>query len=264
MRSATPKGAPHPHLDLPSATSPDSDSSMAAREKALARARFWSRLLLGAFLIVTAANLIWSIPGLRPGGTRSFYSNELGIQTLLAGGAALLAFAYIGMRDRMRGREVSLLAWTAVRDKLSHLRGHEYFFDRLSIECENAKRNGYGFAVFVLRLQAEDGVFPDLGRIHGTLSLLDPLSSGYDWLAAIGPSELAMLSPGTSEADAPAFASRLERLVVEALTEQENIKVLAGWAVYGEDRLTQPAQLLARARRSRNQLPGTGSRQPAA
>jgi len=253
MRHVLPETRPGPRLDLSAAVSVAADGSLAVKEQALVRARFWSRLLLGAFLMVTAANLIWSIPGLRPGGVRSFYQDELGIQTLLAGAAAALALSYVGMRDRMRGREVSLITWTAMRDKLSHLRGHEYFFDRLAIDCENAKRSGYGFAVFVLHLKADDGVFPDLGRIHGTLGLLEPLSSEYDWLAAIGANELAMVSPGTSEADAPAFAARLERLVVAALTDQANIKVLTGWAVYGEEGSTRPAQLLARARRARSQ-----------
>jgi len=236
MRHAASEGRPGPQLAVSDAVI--DDGSLAVKEHALVRARFWCRLLLGAFLVVTAANLIWSIPGLRPGGARSVYHDELGVQTLLAGGAAALALLYIGMRDRMRGREVSLIAWTAMHDRLSRLRGHEYFFDRLAIDCENAKRNGYGFAVFVLHLEAEDGVFPDLGRIHGTLALLEPLSSEYDWLAAIGANELAMVSPGTSAADAPSFAARLVRLVVAALTEQEHIKVRAGWAVYGEDGVT--------------------------
>src|SRR6476620_3536003 len=94
------------------------------------RSMLLSRVMLGAFFFCVGAFLLWSIPWLRIGTSRAEYNSHVLFQTLLSAVLVVLAFASIRLRDRTRNAAVSIMSWTAVRDKLTHMRRHEYFIDR--------------------------------------------------------------------------------------------------------------------------------------
>src|SRR5437762_7713093 len=127
---------PHPEsapiLSLPPLEEPEVRGSYE-------RAILWSRALLAAFFGCTAVYLLWSIPWLHVGTSRADYNGHVVFQTLLSLLLLVLAFASIRLRDKTRNAAISIQSWTVVRDKLTHMRRHEYFIDRLLFECEKAE-----------------------------------------------------------------------------------------------------------------------------
>ncbi len=211
------------------------------------RSVFWSRLLLCAFFSVTAAFLIWTIPWLPFGTSAADYHGRVALQTLLGFGAGACALGAVYLRDKTRQKEAALLTWTSVHDSLIDLRRREYFFNRLLVECDKAHDDGHVFAVVVLRLQPEPGTPPELRRIHAALEALEPLSAEYDWLAAIGAVEVAMLAPGIREDTLDTFVGRLKDRVDEALRDDDKVTVIPGWALYGPE-ASGASDLISRAR----------------
>src|SRR5262245_57728467 len=118
-----------PSLPLPPIPQ-DEDKARGSYERSMAL----SRVVLGAFFLCALAFLVWSVPWLHVGTSRAEYNGHVAFQTFLSVLLVVLAFASIRLRDRTRNGVVSVQSWTAVRDKLTHMRRHEYFIDRLLFE----------------------------------------------------------------------------------------------------------------------------------
>ena len=110
----------------------------------------------------------------------------------------------------------------ALRDGLTDLFNHRYFYERLEEEIERAGRYGYGLQVGIGDVDGLKDVNDNLGHLAGDAvlvqlaRLLRQHSRRYDIVARYGGDEFGVIMPQTDRAGALQALQRLDRAVAEA------------------------------------------------
>ena len=237
------------------------ESSSATLLGSYQRTLFWSRLFLTVFFVVYVVTLLWALPLLPIGLTAADYNERTAPLLFLLFVASTTAFGAVYLRDRKRRIEQTLHTWNSVHHGLSDLRGREYFYNRIVIECQRAQARQSRFTVVVLRLQGEKEPSSQV-HLDKALSALEAMVKEFDCLAAISSHEIGVLAPSVTEQNASDFTRRVQETVASALPEGSVREVEAAYVIYGLD-ATDAGELLGTAR-SRNlastvakDIPGT-------
>jgi diguanylate cyclase (GGDEF)-like protein len=150
-----------------------------------------------------------------------------------------------------RTREV-LLAWTEVYDETTGLYNRRYFFDRLSLECERARRLGTTFSFILLRVEqaASHGRGPSSGALRRLGSVLTNTMRSNDLVAVLGANELAVVAMNVPRKMSLQVVERLKNGLEGSLVDSgHRLSLRLGVATYGP-RSRDPGALLRSARRS--------------
>jgi diguanylate cyclase (GGDEF)-like protein len=262
--------------------SPDRSSAPASSEEALASAqakptsaeapqrgavslhrRYYallrrSRLAVVAFWVATAYFLYWAIPWFRvvpwlPGGlTKEDYTEQVTLTLLLGGLCVILGVGALVLREHLRRTREALLAWTAVYDETTGLYNRRYFFDRLSLECERARRQGATFSLILMRFEHSTGHGrgPSGGVLRRLGAVLTRTVRSNDLVALLGANELAVVAMGVPRKLSPQMVDRLKDALEGSLVDAgDRLNLRLGVATYGT-RCRDPGMLMRSARRS--------------
>jgi diguanylate cyclase (GGDEF)-like protein len=218
-----------------------------------------SRLLGVAFWVAMAYFLYWSIPWFRvihwlPGGlTTEDYTERVSLTLMLGAFCAVLGLGTLILRDHLRRTREALLAWTAVYDEMTGLYNRQYFFDRLSLECERARRQGTTFSVFLMRFEPSTGQGrgPSSQALRRLGAVLTQTVRSNDLVALLGGNELAVVAMGVARKGTPMMTHRLEAALEGSLA---GLNLRVGVATYSA-RTRNPGTLLRLARSSLKGVP---------
>lgn len=218
-----------------------------------------SRLMGAAFWVAMAYFLFWAIPWFRaipwlPGGlTTEDYTERVSLTLLLGGLCAILGLGTLILRDHLRQTRETLLVWTAVYDEVTGLYNRQYFFDRLSLECERARRQGTTFSLFLMRFEPSAGQRrgPGSHALQRLGAVLTETMRSNDLVALLGGNELAVVAMGVPRKGAPLMAHRLEAALEGSLAD---LNLRLGVATYSA-RIRNPGALLRLARTSLSGAP---------
>jgi diguanylate cyclase (GGDEF)-like protein len=144
------------------------------------------------------------------------------------------------------------LAWTAVYDETTGLYNRRYFFDRLSLECERARRQGTTFSLILMRFEHSPGHGrgPSAGALRRLGAVLTRTARSNDLVALLGGNELAVAAMGVPRKVAPQVVDRLKNALEGALVDTgDRLSLRLGVASYST-RCRDPGTLLRSARRS--------------
>ena len=217
-----------------------------------------SRLMAVAFWAAMAYFLYWAIPWFRaipwlPGGlSEEDYTENVTIALFLAGVSAVLGVGTLILREHLRRTREALLAWTAVYDEMTGLYNRQYFLDRLSLECERARRQGTTFSLILMRFEcsAGHGRAPGARALRRLGAVLTRTVRSNDLVALLGGNELAVVAMGVPRKEVPQVADRLKDALGGSLVDcGDRLDLRLGAATYGA-RCRDPGALLRLARRS--------------
>jgi diguanylate cyclase (GGDEF)-like protein len=211
-----------------------------------------------AFWAATAYFLYWAIPWFRavpwlPGGlSKEDYTEQVSLTLILGGLCAILGVGTLIFREHLRRTREVLLAWTAVYDETTGLYNRRYFFDRLSLECERARRQGATFSLILMRFEhsAGHGRGPSAGTLRRLGAVVTRTARSNDLVALLGGNELAVVAMGVPRKVAPQVVDRLKNALEGSLVDTgDRLNLRLGVATYGT-RCRDPGMLLRSARRS--------------
>ena len=211
-----------------------------------------------AFWVATAYFLFWAIPWFRavpwlPGGlSTEDYTEQVSLTLVLGGLCVVLGVGTLIFREHLRRTREGLLAWTAVYDETTGLYNRRYFFDRLSLECERARRQGATFSFVLMRVEHSTGHGrgPSAGALRRLGAVLTRTMRSNDLVALLGGNELAVVAMGVPRKLAPQVVERLNRALEGSLVDSgERLSLRLGVATYGA-RCRDPGTLLRSARHS--------------
>ena len=211
-----------------------------------------------AFWVATAYFLFWAIPWFRavpwlPGGlSTEDYTEQVSLALVLGGLCVILGVGTLIFREHLRRTREALLAWTAVYDETTGLYNRRYFFDRLSLECERARRQGTTFSLILMRFEHSPGHGrgPSAGALRRLGAVLTRTARSNDLVALLGGNELAVAAMGVPRKVAPQVVDRLKNALEGALVDTgDRLSLRLGVASYGT-RCRDPGMLLRSARRS--------------
>ncbi len=213
-----------------------------------------SRLLGAAFWVAMAYFFFWAIPWFRaipwlPGGlTTEDYTERVSLTLLLGALCAILGLGTLILRDHLRQTREALLAWTAVYDEVTGLYNRQYFFDRLSLECERARRQGTTFSLILMRFEPSTGQRrgPGSHALRRLGAVLTETMRSNDLVALLGGNELAVVAMGVPRKGAPLMVHRLKAALEGSLA---GLSLRMGVATYSA-RTRNPGTLLRLARTS--------------
>ena len=217
-----------------------------------------SRLMAVAFWVATAYFLFWAIPWFRavpwlPGGlSTKDYTEKVSLTLVLGGLCAMLGVGTLIFREHLRRTREGLLAWTEVYDETTGLYNRRYFFDRLSLECERARRQGTTFSLILMRFEHSTGRGrgPSAGALRRLGAVLTRTARSNDLVALLGGNELAVAAMGVPRKVAPQVVDRLRSALEGSLVDTgDRLSLSLGVASYGT-RCRDPGMLLRSARRS--------------
>jgi diguanylate cyclase (GGDEF)-like protein len=218
-RSSGPSGSPEtPASSDEGLTSPEAVQGAVGTHRRYRSLLHRSRLLGTAFWVAMAYFLFWSIPWFRaipwlPGGlTTEDYTERVSLTLILAAFCGVLGVGTLILRDHLLRTREALLAWTAVYDEVTGLYNRQYFFDRLSLECERARRQGTTFSLFLMRFEPSTGQGrgPGSNALRHLGAVLTETMRSNDLVALLGGNELAVVAMGVPRKDAPLVVQRLE------------------------------------------------------
>jgi hypothetical protein len=112
-----------------------------------------------AFWAAMGYFVFWAVPWFPGGLDEKDYTERVAFTFVLGGLCGVLGIGTLVVREYLRRTRESLLAWTAVYDDTTGLYNRQYFYDRLSLECERARRQGTTFSSSSCALNME----PDTG-----------------------------------------------------------------------------------------------------
>ena len=218
------------------------------------------RLALVAFFVMAAAFLIWTVPWLPSGLETDDYTSELGFTAYLLGSVAISAVLSLLFEELTRRQRERLMVWDAVYDEGTGLHSRTYLYDRLSLECERAKRTGSTFSVFVLQMHiggsaAEPSPKLSNAALRKMMALINSVTHRTDLVALLSGSALAVVAVGVDRAARSDLVERLQATVEAELPRRLDkpapAYVRSGAATYGEDgkdasALVRAAQAAAR------------------
>jgi diguanylate cyclase (GGDEF)-like protein len=211
-----------------------------------------SRLMAVAFWAATVYFLFWAIPWLPGGLSKEDYNEQVTLTLVLGAVCVALGIGTLILRDHLRRTREALLAWTTVYDDTTGLYNRRYFYDRLSLECERARRRGTPFSLVIMRLEDDTGHNrgPSAAALRRLAADLSQVTRSNDLVALLGGNELAVAAMGVSRRMAPQVVDRLRRALERSLPNyDEGLSLRLGVATYGS-RARDPSTLLRSARRS--------------
>jgi diguanylate cyclase (GGDEF)-like protein len=202
------------------------------------------RLAFAAFMILGFFLVLWLVPWLPGGLDTADYTPELAFTVYLLGGVALTALLVLGFQELARRNRERLTLWSTVYDEATGLHNRTYLYDRLSLECERAKRTGGVFSIIVLQLRIGSPTSvsaPTLSRqaLRQVAEVINSLTHPTDLVAMLTGSELAVLAIGVDRESRRALQERLREAVAAELPRLLDAKaavdVKGGVATYGVD-----------------------------
>jgi len=205
-----------------------------------------------AFWVATAYFFYWAIPWFPGGLSEGDYTEQVSLTLILGGLCAILGVGTLILRQHLRRMREALLAWTTVYDETTGLYNRRYFFDRLSLECERARRQGATFSLILMRVEHSNshGRGPSAGALRRLGAVLTRTARSNDLVALLGGNELAVLAMGVPHKLAPQVVERLNKALEGSLVDSgERLSLSLGVATYGT-RCHDPGTLLRSARRS--------------
>jgi diguanylate cyclase (GGDEF)-like protein len=211
-----------------------------------------SRLMGAAFWVTIAYFFYWAIPWFPGGLSDEDYTERVTLTLILGGVCAILGVGTLILRGHLRRTREVLLAWTAVYDETTGLYNRRYFFDRLSLECERARRQGATFSFVLMRVEHSTGHGrgPSAGALRRLGAVLTRTMRSNDLVALLGGNELAVVAMGVPRKLAPQVVERLNKALEGSLVDSgERLSLCLGVATYGT-RCHDPGTLLRSARRS--------------
>jgi diguanylate cyclase (GGDEF)-like protein len=203
-----------------------------------------------AFWMAMGYFVFWAIPWFPGGLDEKDYTERVAFTFVLAGLCGVLGISTLVVREYLRRTRESLLAWTAVYDDTTGLYNRQYFYDRLSLECERARRQATTFSLIVVRFEhvAGHGRRLSAHALRRLSTALGRVARSNDSVAALGGSELAVVATGVSRKMVPQVTERLQRALEGSLTDAgERLELRMGTATYGT-RCRHPNTLLRLAR----------------
>ena len=211
-----------------------------------------------AFWVATAYFFVWAIPWFRavpwlPGGlSEEDYTEQVTLTLIFGGLCVILGVGTLILREHLRRTREALLAWTTVYDETTGLYNRRYFFDRLSLECERARRQGATFSLILMRFEhsAGHGRGPSSGALRRLGAALTRTMRSNDLVALLGGNELAVVAMGVPRKSAPQVVDRLKNALQGSLVDSGvHLSLRLGVATYGA-RCRDPSALLRSARHS--------------
>ncbi len=160
------------------------------------RWRRLSRVAIVAFGVFAVVFLLWALPWLPRGLNTDDYTPQLALSVYLMAGVAAAAVFALAFQELARRDRESLMMWGTLFDEVSGLHNRTYLYDRLSLECEKAARNGGVFSVIALQIRlggSVPGSSPALpaSALQDIGTLVDCLTHPSDLVALLGSAELA-------------------------------------------------------------------------
>jgi diguanylate cyclase (GGDEF)-like protein len=221
-----------------------------------------SRLMAVAFWAATGYFLFWAIPWFPGGLSEKDYTGRVALTVILGGVCAVFGVGTLILREYLRRTREALLAWTAVYDDATGLYNRRYFYDRLSLECERARRQGKTFSLVVMHFErgAGHGRGPSARGLRRLAGALTRATRPEDMVALLGGNELAVVAMGVSRKMVPQVIERLKGALKGCLVDSgDRLNLRLGAATYG-GRCRHPSTLLRLARgplEGRPELGGT-------
>lgn len=218
-----------------------------------------SRLMLAAFCAAMLYFLFWAIPWLPGGLNEEDYTRQVTLTLVLGGICTVLGLGTLVLRENLRRTREALLAWRTVYDDTTGLYNRRYFYDRLSLECERARRQGTTFSLILMRLEHSTGHRrgPSADALRRLAGALTRAARSNDLVALLGGNELAVMAMGVPSKMAPQVADRLKTALEGFLTDSgDRLSLHLGAATYGA-RVRHPSTLLREARRSLSAKPSS-------
>jgi diguanylate cyclase (GGDEF)-like protein len=209
-----------------------------------------SRLMAVAFWAAMAYFVFWAVPWFPGGLSEKDYTERVAFTLVLGGICALLGVSTLVLREYLRRTGEALTAWTTVYDGTTGLYNRRYFYDRLSLECERARRQGTTFSLIVMHFEhaAGHGRGPSADALQRLGTALTRAARSNDLVAVLGANELAVVALGVSRKMVPQVTERLKRGLEGSLTDSgERLDLRMGTATYGA-RCRHPSTLLRLAR----------------
>jgi diguanylate cyclase (GGDEF)-like protein len=203
-----------------------------------------------AFWVATAYFLYWAIPWFPGGLSEEDYTEQVALTLILGGLCVILGAGTLILRQHLRRIREALLAWTAVYDETTGLYNRRYFLDRLSLECERARRHGAAFSLILMRLEhgTGHGRGPSAGALRRLGTVLTRTARSNDLVALLGGNELAVVAMGVSRRVAPQVVDRFKNALEGSLVDSgDRLNLRLGVATYGA-RCRDPGMLLRSAR----------------
>ena len=211
-----------------------------------------SRLLGVAFWAAMAYFIVWAVPWFPGGLTETDYTKRITLTLVIGGICALLGLGTLVLRQNLRRTTEALLAWSTVYDDTTGLFNRRYFLDRLSLECERARRQGTTFSLILLRLEDSAGGGQGLGTaaLRRLATSLVRATRSNDLVALLGGNELAVVAMDVPRKMAPQMVDRLKTALEGSSGDlSSRLSLRLGVATYGT-RNRQTSTLLRAARRA--------------
>lgn len=205
-----------------------------------------------AFWAATGYLFFWAIPWFPGGLSEKDYTGRVALTVILGGVCAVLGIGTLVLREYLRRTREALLAWTTVYDDTTGLYNRRYFYDRLSLECERARRQGTTFSLFVVRFEHSGarGRGPSARGLRRLAGALTRATRPEDMVALVGGNELAVVAMGVSRKMVPQVVERLQVALDGSLVDSgERLNLRLGASTYGA-RCRHPSTLLRLARGS--------------
>jgi diguanylate cyclase (GGDEF)-like protein len=220
-----------------------------------------SRLMAVAFWVATGYFFFWAIPWFPGGLNEKDYTGRVALTLILGGVCVVLGIGTLILREYLRRTREALLAWTTVYDDTTGLYNRRYFYDRLSLECERARRQGTTFSLVVMHFEhgGGHGRGPSAGGLRRLAGALTRATRSEDMVALVGGNELAVVAMGVSRKMVPQVIERLKRALEGSLVDSgERLDLRLGASTYGA-RCRHPSTLLRLARGSLDERPAGGT-----
>ena len=254
-KSERPSGPAGAESGTPDAFEPG-PASVESQQRALSvHSRYYallrrSRLLGVAFWAATAYFVVWAVPWFPGGLSQADYTERMALTLVFGGICALLGIGTLILRENLRRSREVLLAWSTVYDDTTGLFNRRYFLDRLSLECERARRQGTTFSLILLRLDDRAGRRQGLGDadLQRLASSLVRATRSNDLVALLGGNELAVVAREAPRRMALQVAGRL-KTVLDGSLGGSGLELHLGVATYSA-RTRHPGALLRTARRA--------------
>jgi len=213
-----------------------------------------------AFWAAAGYFLFWAIPWFPGGLSEKDYTGRVALTVILGGVCAVLGVGTLVLREYLRRTREALLAWAAVYDDTTGLYNRRYFYDRLSLECERARRQGTTFSLFVMHFEhgGRHGRGPSARGLRRLAGALTRATRPEDMVALVGGNELAVVAMGVSRKMVPQVIERLQGALEGCLVDSgERLNLRLGASTYGA-RCRHPSTLLRLARGSLDVRPAMG------
>jgi len=211
-----------------------------------------SRLVAAAFWVATGYFFYWAVPWFPGGLSEEDYTERVTLTLVLASVCAVLGFGTLFFRQRVHRTREILLAWTEAYGETTGLYNRRYFFDRLSLECERARRQGTTFSFILLRFEHSSGHGrgPSGGTLRRLGAVLNRTMRSNDLVALLGANELAVVAMGVRRKMSSEVVDRLQNALEGSLVDSgHRLTLRLGVATYGAGS-RDPSALLRSARRS--------------